>query len=90
MMLIFKVFVTLPLQFNDNNCEKKKKKKKKKHLGNRTTCRCVSPSLFSHPFMSVFVMYHSQTRSPETDRERPAESESKVRPKPEVSTARGG
>lgn len=66
------------------------KKKKKKHLGNRTTCRCVSPSLFSHPFMSVFVMYHSQTRSLETDRERPAESESKVRPKPEVSTARGG
>lgn len=82
MMLIFKVFVTLPLQFNDNNI-----KKKPKTFSAEQNCLHSGEFVFT-PFMPVFVMYHSQTRSPKMDQVWPAESDLNVLPKLEVSKSR--
>lgn len=64
--------VALPLQFNDNNGAQKKKKIS---LGGTKvfTWRCVSAKFVFTPFTPVFVMYRSQTPSPEMDRLRRAE-----------------
>lgn len=80
-------FVTLPLRFNDNNIERKKKKTPSVEQ------YCLHPGVSAKfvftPFTPVFVMYHSQTPSPEMDQVGPAESESKVWPKHEVPKAHG-
>ena len=58
-MLIFKVFVTLPLQFNDNN---RGKKKKKKTLGEQNYIQvCQSKFIFTP--LHACVCYVSQPNS---------------------------
>lgn len=78
-MLILKIFVTLPLQFNDNNHEGKSCSQ-----WNRAVyIQVCQPSLFSHPLL-LRLLCISQTLSPEMDQAWLTGSDSKLWPKPRV------
>lgn len=81
-MLILKVFVTLPSDVMTTTVKKHSKEHNCLHPG-------VSAKFAFTPVMPVFVMYGSQTPSPEMDRVRPTESDSKARPTSEVSKHTG-
>lgn len=77
-MLILKVFVTMPSDLMTTTVKKHSEEQNCLHPG-------VSAKFAFTPFMPVFVMYRSQTPSPEKDQVWPTELDSKAQSTSEVS-----